>query len=433
MTEQATPLDPRTRELTILNAVAQTLNRSVSLDAALRSTLAKAAELLNLHAGWIWLINEQTGEHYLAAAQDLPPALAADPRKMEGWCRCVEAYLEGGLAGAENIDVITCTRLNGLVEGTDGLRYHASVPIHASGKQIGILNVASADWCELSAEDLSLLYTIGDMLGIAVERARLYGHSQDLGAVNERNRLAREIHDTLAQGLSAITLQLETADALLESAMLARRLALGDAVLAPSALPNLSDTAAPPSFPGAPLGVPEDEPSTEYQAFDGARRSVQQALLLARANLDEARRSVLDLRAAPLDGRSLAAALGGLAADTTAQAVGKTLVTLSTVGGSRPLPIGVEVGLYRIAQEAVANSLRHAGARHVQITLTTTPTWVRLSVEDDGRGFDLDQPSPERFGLAGMNERVGLLGGVLHIRTARGSGAAIEATVPLEV
>jgi NarL family two-component system sensor histidine kinase LiaS len=58
---------------------------------------------------------------------------------------------------------------------------------------------------------------------------------------------------------------------------------------------------------------------------------------------------------------------------------------------------------------------------------------VRLSVEDDGYGFDLDQPSPERFGLAGMNERVGLLGGVLHIRTAPGAGAAIEATVPLEV
>jgi two-component system NarL family sensor kinase len=279
-----------------------------------------------------------------------------------------------------------------------------------------------------------LLYTIGDMLGIAVERARLYGHSQDLGAVRERNRLAREIHDTLAQGLAAITLQLETADALLESALLARRLAQGaPPATLPGAPPGPPTATAPAPFSAAPLGVPEDDASFEHQAFDGARRSVQQALLLARANLDEARRSVLDLRAAPLEGRSLAAALAGLAADTTAQAVGKTLVTLSTVGGSRPLPIGVEVGLYRVAQEAVANSLRHAGARHVQITLTTSPAWVRVSVEDDGRGFDLDQPSPERFGLAGMNERVGLLGGVLHIHTTPGAGAVIEATVPLEV
>ena len=409
MTEQPVPLDPRTRELTILNAVAQTLNRSVSLDAALRATLAKAAELLNLHAGWIWLLNEENGEHYLAATQNLPPALAADPRKMEGWCQCVEAYLEGGLAEAENIDVITCTRLKGLVAGTNDLRYHASIPLHAYGKQIGILNVASADWRELSPGDLSLLYTIGDMLGIAVERARLYARSQELGAVRERNRLAREIHDTLAQGLSAITLQLETADAFLESALLEHTLAQGDR-----------------AGEGAPATVSASDP-----AFGGARRAVQRALVLARSNLDEARRSVLDLRAAPLEGRSLAAALGGLAADTTAQAVGKTIVNLSTVGGSRPLPVSVEVGLYRIAQEAVANSLRHAGARRVQITLTTTPAYVRLLVEDDGHGFDVDQVASDRFGLAGMNERIGLLGGTLHVRSAPETGTEIQATVPL--
>ncbi len=413
MTDQPSPLDPRTRELTILNAVAQTLNRSVSLEAALRATLAKAAELLNLHAGWIWLLNEENGEHYLAAAQNLPPALAADPRKMEGWCQCVEAYLEGGLAEAENIDVITCTRLKGLVAGTDGLRYHASIPLHTYGKQIGILNVASADWRELSPDDLSLLYTIGDMLGTAVERARLYARSQELGAVRERNRLAREIHDTLAQGLSAIALQLETADALLDSALLAHALAAG--------------AAASQSEDGTPsVNLPATAP-----AFDGARRAVQQALALARGNLDEARRSVLDLRAAPLEGRSLAAALAGLAADTTAQAVGKTIVNLSTVGGSRPLPVSVEVGLYRVAQEAVANSLRHAGARRVQLTLTTTPAYVRLLVEDDGHGFEVDQVAGDRFGLAGMNERIGLLGGTLHVRSAPETGTEIEATVPL--
>jgi two-component system, NarL family, sensor kinase len=410
MTEQPSPLDARTRELTILNAVAQTLNHSVSLEAALRATLAKAAELLNLHAGWIWLLNEETGEHYLAAAQNLPPVLAVDPRKMEGWCQCVEAYLEGGLAEAENIDVITCTRLKGLAEGTNGLRYHASVPLHAYGKQIGILNVASADWRELSSDDLSLLYTIGDMLGIAVERARLYARSQELGAVRERNRLAREIHDTLAQGLSAIALQLETADALLDSTLLQRALAAG-------AEHSTHD---------------RDEDPAAVPALDGARRAVQQALAQVRANLDEARRSVLDLRAAPLEGRSLAAALAGLSADATAQAVGKTVIELSTIGGSRPLPVSVEVGLYRVAQEAVGNSLRHAGARRVQITLTTTPAWVRLVVEDDGRGFDPDQSPAGRFGLAGINERIGLLGGVLHLRSAPGAGTQIEATVPLD-
>lgn len=387
MADSTSPLDPRTRELTILNAVAQTLNRSVALDAALQATLAKAAELLNLHAGWIWLLNEQSGEHYLAAAQNLPPVLASNPHRMEGWCQCVEDYLEGGLAEAENIDVITCSRLKGMVEGADGLRYHASVPLHAYGRQIGILNVASADWCELSSEDLSLLYTVGDMLGIAIERARLYARSAELGAVAERNRLAREIHDTLAQGLAAIALQLETADALLDNAALS--------------------------------------------AVEGARRAVQQALGLARANLDEARRSVLDLRAAPLQGRSLAAALAGLASDATAQSGGRTRVTLSTVGGSRPLPVSMEVGLYRVAQEAVTNALRHAGPARVRITLTATPAAVRLLVEDDGAGFDPQQTPPDRYGLRGMTERMHLLGGSLHVRSTPGAGTQIDATAPL--
>jgi len=398
MAEPTSSLDPRTRELTILNVVAQTLNRSVSLETALHATLARAADLLNLHAGWIWLLNEESGEHYLAAAQNLPPALSGDPRQMEGWCRCVEAYLEGGLEQAENIDVITCSRLQGLAQGTDGLRYHASVPLHAYGRQIGILNVASADWCELSGEDLSLLYTIGDMLGIAVERARLYARSAELGAVAERNRLAREIHDTLAQGLSAIALQLETADALLDNA--AGNLGAGG-------------------------------PSAGADQREGARRAVQQALALARANLDEARRSVLDLRAAPLEGRSLAVALAELAREATAQSGGQTPVTLAAVGGSRPLPVSVEVGLYRVAQEAVANALRHGHAARVQITLTATPSFVRLLVEDDGQGFDPHQSPPNRYGLAGMNERMGLLGGNLHVRSAPGMGTQIEATAPL--
>src|SRR5207253_1437987 len=160
------------------------------------------------HTGWIWLLREETGESYLAAAQNLPPALAHNPRLMEGSCYCLDSYRSGDLSGAANVNVVTCSRLKSLVDGTDGLRYHASIPLYAQEKRLGVLNLASADWRELSAEDLRLLHTVGDLLSIAVERARLFAQSAQLGAAEERNRLARELHDTLAQGLTAVALRL---------------------------------------------------------------------------------------------------------------------------------------------------------------------------------------------------------------------------------
>src|SRR4029079_12064962 len=101
----------------------------------------------------------------------------------------------GDLAGAANVNVITCSRLSGLVDGTDGLRYHASIPLYAHGKPLGVLNVASTDWRELSEADLRLLYTVGDLLSIAVERARLFARSVQVGALEERKRPDRDIQE----------------------------------------------------------------------------------------------------------------------------------------------------------------------------------------------------------------------------------------------
>src|SRR5579885_3116088 len=136
-------LRQRNHELSILNTIARALNHSVELDQALQTGLSQVAELLGLHTGWVWLINEETGKTYLAAAQNLPPALADRPRRMTGTCYCLDTYEEGDLEGAANVNVVKCSRLSGLVDGTDGLRYHASIPLYAHEKQLGVLNVRS--------------------------------------------------------------------------------------------------------------------------------------------------------------------------------------------------------------------------------------------------------------------------------------------------
>src|SRR5512139_3304231 len=318
-------LQRRNRELTILNHIAEALNRSTDLGEILSNTLAQVTELFDLQTGWVWLLNEDGGDVYLAAVQNLPSGLSEHPSLMEGSCYCLDTYRAGDLNGAANVNVITCSRLKKLVVGTAGLRSHASIPLYAHGKKLGVFNVASPGWQQLSPETLRILYTVGDLLSMAVERARLFARSAEMGALEERNRLAREIHDTLAQGLAGITLQLETAEALLEGRAAPEK--LGD--------------------------------------------SLGQALQSARQNLEEARRSVLDLRAAPLEGQSLAEALAGLVSSYNQR--GQTRFRYRLEGANQPVPARVEVGLYRIAQEALENIVRHSSARQADLTLSITP------------------------------------------------------------
>jgi two-component system NarL family sensor kinase len=388
MTEQrarrsgAAELQRRNRELSILNAIASALNSTVDLNEALHAALAQVAALLDLHAGWVWLLDEETCQPYLAASQDLPPGLANYPHRMEGTCYCLDTYTAGDLGGAANVNVVTCTRLKGLVDGANGLRYHASIPLYAQEKKLGVLNVASSDWRELAPDDLRLLHTIGDLLSIAVERARLFARSTQMGAVEERNRLAREIHDTLAQGIAGIALRLESADALAEA-----------------------------------NADPEQ-----------VRQSIQSALKQARQTLEEARRSVLDLRAAPLEGRTLAQAVAALAAATGQD---DPQITTEITGAAQPLPVRIEVGIYRIIQEALANIRRHAHARNATIRLEITPDALTAMVSDDGRGFNPERGLHGHYGLLGIRERARLLGGEAQVRSARGRGARIEVRIPL--
>ena len=371
-------------ELTILNTIAKELNRSVDLKQALTTVLIQVARLLGLETGWIFLLEETSDESYLAASHNLPPALSENPERMEGNCYCLDTYRKGDLKGAANVNVVECSRLYGLVEGTDGLKYHASIPIYAKEKKIGVLNVASTEWRKLTKGDLQLLNTIADLMSIAIERARLYDRSVTLGAVEERYRLARELHDTLGQDLAAIVLQLENLDAKLDA--------------------------------GAPTG--------------DLKGVIQQIMTLTRDSLDGARRSVQDLRAAPLEGQTLSGALAKLVRETNESS--SIRVAYESMGAGRPLPVHIEAGLYRIAQEAINNVTKHAKASEARVSLVCSPSQAHLTIEDNGIGFDPAELSQDRYGLRGLNERARLLKGDLNLESTKGKGTRVEVIVPLE-
>lgn len=374
-------LQQRNEELSILNSIAQGLNREVELKKALEAALRQAVLLLRLKTGWIWLMNPESGSVYLAAAYNLPPVFIKRPELLSGWCYCIDKYLTGKLENASNISEITCTRLKELTEGTEGLRYHASVPLFGQTDKLGVLNVLSSDSQELSAEQLQLLYTIGDMLSIAIERARLFENSKRLGVIQERNRLAREIHDTLAQSLSGISLKLETAQAFMENDNLVK-----------------------------------------------AQDLISQTIGLTRRGLEEARRSVLDLRATELEDRRLPEALENMIQEINSNGVLKASFAL--LGSYRPTDMRTELGLYRIAREAVQNVLKHAGAKHLKLKIHYTKNAVRLNAIDDGRGFDLDQTT-QGMGLIGISERARLLNGRLEIKTEPEKGCSILVEIPV--
>jgi len=157
---------------------------------------------------------------------------------------------------------------------------------------------------------------------------------------------------------------------------------------------------------------------------------VQQALALTRTNLEEARRSVLDLRAAPLEGRTLTQALTALAAQVS-QRMG-IKVAFQAVNAQRPLPLRIEVGLYRIVQEALHNICQHAGATRANIALTLSTTGLNLIIEDNGQGFDPTHIPQNSFGLIGINERAKLLGGHFHLQSNAGVGTKVTVTIPVE-
>lgn len=215
---------------------------------------------------------------------------------------------------------------------------------------------------------------------------------REAGVVQERQRLAHEIHDTVAQSLSSIQMLLHAAERDLQQSSLSR-----------------------------------EELASPLHRIDVARRS-------ASDNLAETRAMIAALTPAPLTDTSLAEALGRIA-DSFAQA-GEIDISVDVDGEPAQLPMRVEAGLLRIAQGAVGNVVKHAEATKARITLTFTDTEVRLDIVDNGRGFDVEalpaRPSGlGHVGLDAMRTRAAEIGGELIVESAPGGPTALSVAIPV--
>ena len=236
---------------------------------------------------------------------------------------------------------------------------------------------------ELADSNSRLEATLAENTGL---HRQLLAQAREAGVLDERQRMAREIHDTLAQGLTGIITQLQAAQ------------------------------------------QAGQQPAERRRHFDAA-------VTLARESLTEARRSVHALRPEALEQARLGEALTGVARRWTDRSGVPAQVTIT--GTVRPLPPETESALLRTAQEALANVAKHAAATRVGVTLSYMDDEVVLDVRDDGRGFQ-PQPPPEArgpapsggFGLVAMRQRIEGLSGTLDVESEPGQGTAISARVP---
>jgi two-component system, NarL family, sensor kinase len=371
----------------ILDAITEALHGSTDIYQALERTLGLVARLLGLRTGWVWLKDAETGQFYVAATQRLPPYLQEPVRMSGSWCYCTDLFVKGKLRPT-NVDMLECSRLHPAIHAQDpsltqGLRYHASIPLYFRHRGLGIMNIAGPAWRALNPEELRLLSTIASQIGIAVERDRLAGESARLMRAEDRTRLAREIHDGLAQGLTAIGLDIEGA-----------------------------------------LRHVEDGP-------EQARERLERALATTREALQQARTSVLNLRSEPLAERTLPEALSALARRFTSETGIQIHVDIDE---AVVLPLQVESEVYRIAQEATANVRHHAHATEASIALRVANGAVLLTVRDNGTGMNAEatsSPEAGHHGIIGMRERARLLGGQLRVTSRPNRGTTITARIPL--
>lgn len=255
-----------------------------------------------------------------------------------------------------------------------------AVPMILADRLIGVLYVASDEAGRFNEADVQVMGTLTDLIAVAIENARLYEKAQALAVLEERNRLARELHDSVSQALYGIGLGARTARMLLDR--------------------NPDRVAEPLDY----------------------------VLSLAEAGLTEMRALIFQLRPESIENEGLVTALSKQA--SSLQARHGIQVTLE-LGEEPQLPLEIKQALYLVAREAMHNTVKHAKAKHVILRIQCGPDRCVLEICDDGVGFDTRQSYPGHYGLHTMAERVEQLRGVCSIDSAPGCGTTVRVEIPL--
>ncbi len=377
----------RNKELAALNAIAATVSGSLDLNQILHDALDEVLRLKILGEeayGMLFLLDEASQTLNLAAQRGAPeghPCLVTSPKV--GECLCGLAIQQGEVIVSENSleDERHTRRWPEMFRHQD-----ICVPLTARGQKLGVMEIRLPETCGIADSDVRLLKAIADQVGVAIENTRLR-ELRERAIVEERERIARELHDGMAQHLGYINTKVAAIGLLLDSRKI---------------------------------------------------KAAKENLL----NLEEAtQRLFADLREAILDLKmsgQLAAGLIPTIEDYAARfsRLSNLSVEVAIAPQIEPLHLTAEteVQILRIIQEALTNVRKHASARSARVSLQFSGDALELIVSDDGEGFGPTAPQRDHrphFGLSIMRERADAIGGVLTVDSAPGEGTRIIVSLPL--
>ena len=390
----------RYRELSALSQISAAVSGLWDLDAILSVALDNLLAIMNGTTGGILLLDEQTQTLCYRVHRGLSGKYITEMCLNVGEGIAGQVAQTGKPALLEDISLDPHAAKPDLIS-TEGLRAFISVPLRAKEKVLGVINVASHVPHHFEEDDMYLLSSIGDQIGIAIEEAGLYDQLRKerenyrrlarymlIAQEEERRRVARELHDETGQSLTALSLNIQ-------------------ALLGVARISHLGDV--------------------EFQA------KLEQVHNMTVQLNSEISRLMKNLMPTILDGLGLVPAIRQYA-EASLQPLGIN-IWVGHEGMEKRLPLEMEAGLFRIAQGAIGNIARHSEAENAAFKVEHTQDELMMQIEDDGKGFDASRPvevdeTGHGRGLFGMKERASLLGGTCTIQSQAGKGTRVIVRVP---
>jgi signal transduction histidine kinase len=367
----------RADQLTVLNTLARIATATLNMEQMLTEVTEQIQHGFGYDHVELYLVDEATREIIRQAQSGRYPSTVVSYRQ----------HISLGILGrtvrtgqTQRVDDVRHDAEYLAIDRPD-MRSELCVPIVTGGRVLGLLNLETEAVAAFTKEDVSVLHTAADILAGAIENARLYQRSQEAAVLEERNRLARELHDSVTQQLFSMTLTSQAARAQLEK----------NPPRAAAQLERLQETSA--------------------------------------AALAEMRALIFQLRPPALSDQGL---IPGLQQHIAALSRREGLRIELSASGDERMARGYEQALYRIVQEALNNVVKHAQATHVRVLLEFKPEQLHIRVIDNGQGFDPHAQhagADRQFGLISMRERAAEIGGTMELQSAPGQGTEVIVTV----